>query len=46
METNQYGFQESAVHHACSGKLKRYKGYQWMFLEDYEKSISSSNFPE
>ncbi len=43
METNQYGFQESAVHRVCSGKLKRYKGYQWMFLEDYEKSISSSN---
>lgn len=42
METNEYGFQESAVHRVCSGKLKRYKGYQWIFLEDYEKSISSS----
>lgn len=46
METQKYGFQNSGVHQACSGKIKKYKGYQWMFLEDYEKSISSSRSPE
>ncbi|MBO7510249.1 MAG: HNH endonuclease [Bacteroidales bacterium] len=42
----QDGFSQSAVTTCCQGKIPSHKGYRWMYLEDYEKSISSSSSPE
>jgi len=38
----QDGFISCSVSQACSGKLKTYRGLRWMYLEDYENSISMS----
>lgn len=38
----QDGFISCSVSQACSGKMKTYKGLHWMYLEDYENSISMS----
>lgn len=42
----QNGFSQSAVTTCCQGKIPSHKGYRWMYLEDYEKSISSASSPE
>ena len=31
------GFCHNAIGECCRGKLKTYKGFKWMYLEDYEK---------
>ena len=31
------GFKQSAISECCRGKRKLYKGFKWMFLEDYNK---------
>ena len=31
------GFCHNAIGKCCRGKLKTYKGFKWMYLEDYEK---------
>lgn len=41
-EAVKEGFVSCSVSQACSGKLKTYRGLQWMYLEDYENSISMS----
>ena len=33
----QTGFSQGNISLCCRGKLKTYKGFKWMFLEDYEK---------
>ena len=33
----QTGFKQSAISECCRGKRKLYKGFKWMFLEDYNK---------
>jgi len=38
----QDGFISCSVSQACSGKLKTYRGLRWVYLEDYENSISMS----
>lgn len=40
------GFSITTVGKVCKGIGKTCGGFQWMYLEDYEKSISSSNSPE
>lgn len=35
--TKQDGFHSGNVTSCCKGKLKAYKGYKWMYLEDYNK---------
>ena len=41
-EVDVCGFNHSCVVRACQGKLSQHKGYQWMYLSDYENSISMS----
>ena len=36
------GFISCSISQACSGKMKTYRGLRWMYLEDYENSISMS----
>lgn len=35
------GFSQSSVSDCCRGKQNAYKGYKWMFLEDYKKYIEN-----
>ena len=41
-QVNNFGFSESCVVRCCKGILPHHKGYQWMYLSDYEnlKSVS------
>jgi hypothetical protein len=41
-EVDMCGFSHSCVVKVCQGKLSQHKGYQWMYLSDYENSISMS----
>ena len=36
------GFNHSAIHRVCNGKLKTHGGYEWMYLSDYESQVSMS----
>lgn len=36
------GYSHSAIHRVCNGKLKSHKGFQWMYLSDYESQVSMS----
>lgn len=36
------GFNKCSVSSCCNKKRKTHKGYQWLFLSDYEKSINKS----
>ena len=36
-ETAKFGFIFGCVSNACNGIQKTHKGYEWMFLEDYNK---------
>ena len=33
------GYKESSIRYVCCGFSKSYKGYKWMYLSDYEKSL-------
>lgn len=33
------GFQHSAIHRVIHNKLKTHRGFKWMYLSDYEKSL-------
>ena len=33
------GFQHSAIHRVIHNKLRTHKGFKWMYLSDYEKSL-------
>lgn len=37
-EAQRCGFSQQAISLCCSGKLKQHKGFQWMYLSDYEAS--------
>lgn len=41
-ETVKYGFREGEVSKCCRGANKKHKGYEWMFLSDYETLINKS----
>lgn len=38
-EAKPFGFETSNIKKVCTGMYKQYKGYQWMYLEDYEKQF-------
>lgn len=42
MEATRHGFTHSSVHQCCRGKLRHHKGFEWMFLSDYENLINKS----
>lgn len=44
IDTESDGFCASNVTQVCRGKTKTHKGFQWMYLEDYEKSISPATY--
>lgn len=44
--TGEDGFSITTVSKVCRGIAKSCGGYQWAYLEEYEKSISSSTSPE
>lgn len=40
------GYSHSAIHRVCNGRLKSHKGFQWMYLSDYESQVSMSKNSE
>lgn len=40
------GYSHSAIHRVCNGRLKSHKGFQWMYLSDYESHVSMSKNSE
>lgn len=42
MEATRHGFTHSSVLQCCRGKLHHHKGFEWMFLSDYENLINKS----
>ena len=36
------GFKSSAISDVCAGRSRTHKGYQWMYLSDYETLINKS----
>lgn len=48
-EAGRHGFTPASIIRCCIGKMKRHKGYQWMYLSDYEAQVSmskNSNIPK
>ena len=41
-EAGRNGFTEGSVNACCRHKLKSHKGFQWMYLSDYESLINKS----
>lgn len=41
-EAKRDGYNQGAISACCRGKRKSYKGYKWLYLSDYEKSINKS----
>lgn len=41
-EAENAGFQHSCISLACRGKAPHHKGFQWMYLSDYETLVSMS----
>lgn len=41
-EATKDGFDGHNITQVCRGEKKSHRGYQWVYLDDYEKSISSS----
>lgn len=39
--SNIEGFNKSGIWNCCNNKKKTYKGYKWMYLEDYEQKYSN-----
>lgn len=44
--SRQLGISRTSISVCCRGVCQTSHGYRWMYLEDYEKSISSSTSPE
>ena len=42
-EAKRNGYSQQSVNDCCRGKMKQHKGFQWMFLSDYEALIKSKN---
>lgn len=36
------GYNRSGISNTCAGREKTYKGYQWMYLSDYESLVNKS----
>ena len=45
-DAERLGFNHSAIHRVCNGKLKTHGGFRWMYLSDYESLISKSKNSE
>ena len=45
-EATKDGFDGCNITHVCRGEKKTHRGYQWVYLDEYDKSISSSTSPE
>jgi hypothetical protein len=41
-ESKRQGYSSSSVYQCCKGIMLKHRGYQWMYLSDYEKSINKS----
>jgi hypothetical protein len=41
-DVEKEGFIRTCVSRVCSGKLSQHKGFQWMYLSDYESLINKS----
>ena len=39
-DAEKEGFTHSCISRACNGKLSTHKGFQWMFLSDYENLVN------
>ena len=35
-DAKEFGFVRSGISQCCNGKIKLYKGYKWLFADDYE----------
>ena len=46
IDTSKDGFTPSNVTKTCKGAVLTHGGFRWMYLSDYEQSISSSNSQE
>lgn len=46
VETEKDGFAPSAVSAACIGKKPQYKGFCWMYLSDYKKTLANQDVNE
>lgn len=44
--SRKFGICPASISACCRGVCQTGRGYRWMYLEDYEKSISSSSSPE
>lgn len=44
-EKEEEKFCHSCIHKVCNGKALTHKGYQWMYLSDYETLINKSKNP-
>lgn len=42
LEVEKYGYTHSSVSRVCNKKLSTYKGYNWMFLAEYETLVNKS----
>lgn len=45
-EAAKHGYGGHNITQVCRGQKKSHHGYQWMYLEDYKKLISSATSPE
>lgn len=45
-EATKDGFNATNITQVCRGQKKTHRGYQWVYLDDYENSIFSSTSPE
>jgi len=43
-DATKEGYNGNNITQVCRGEKKTHRGYQWAYLDEYEKSISSSSF--
>ena len=41
-EAGRNGYIQQSINDCCRGRMKQHKGYQWMYLSDYESLINKS----
>ena len=45
-EATKDGYNGHNITQVCRGEKKTHRGYQWVYLDEYDKSISFANSPE
>lgn len=45
-EASKDGYDAHNITQVCRGQKKSHRGYQWVYIDEYEKFISSSSSPE